>query len=79
MANGKNPILEMLNRQSVPASVPQSTAAPSGASPLSMGLTGAVAADAADAATNTCHACHNFFRFTRWATKPNWWRTSNGE
>lgn len=44
MANGKNPILEMLNRQSIPASVPQSTAAPSGASPLSMGLTGAVAA-----------------------------------
>jgi len=44
MANGKNPILEMLNRQSVPASVPQSTAAPSAASPLSMGLTGAVAA-----------------------------------
>lgn len=44
MANGKNPILEMLNRQSVPASVPQSTAVPSAASPLSMGLTGAVAA-----------------------------------
>jgi len=44
MANGRNPILEMLNRQSVPASVPQSTVAPSGASPLGMGLTGAVAA-----------------------------------
>ena len=44
MANGRNPILEMLNRQSVPASVPQSTTAPSAASPLGMGLTGAVAA-----------------------------------
>lgn len=43
MANGRNPILEMLNKQSVPASVPQSTASPSAASPLSMGLTGAVA------------------------------------
>ena len=44
MANGRNPILEMLNKQSIPASVPQSTVAPSGASPLGMGLTGAVAA-----------------------------------
>ena len=44
MANGRNPILEMLNRQSVPASVPQSTVAPSGSTPLGMGLTGAVAA-----------------------------------